>query len=377
MLLKEGTKKLGFGLMRRPHIDPADASTVDIPQVTKMVDLFIERGGTYFDTAWMYNGSASERTANTVLTSRYPRESYTLATKLHSGFINTKEDRDNIFNEQLRRTGAGYFDYYLRHGIDNEMYEQHEQFETFLWLFDKKEAGLIKHAGFSYHAGPELLDRILTKYPQMEFVQLQINYLDWENPAIGSKECYEVAMKHGAPIIVMEPVKGGTLARVPQKVEEHLRTCHPDWTPASWAMRFVLGLEGVVMVLSGMSNEEQMLDNLNTTDACTLLTEAELQVLHEAVALFNGEDSIPCTACAYCMDGCPMNINIPQYFSLYNADLQEVKEKGWTPQSTYYDNLTKTFGKASECIACGQCESVCPQHLPIIEHLKTVAEYFE
>ena len=209
-------KKLGFGLMRMPLNDKTNAADVDIEQVKQMVDLFMEKGFTYFDTAWMYNGFASEHVAKAALVDRYPRESFTLATKLHNGFFNSLEDRDNIFNEQLQKTGAGYFDYYLLHGIEASSYPKYEEFDCFNWLLDKKAQGLVKHAGFSYHDNAELLDQILTKHPEMEFVQLQINYLDWESDWIQSRACYEVAVMHGKPVIVMEPVKVGTLSRVPE-----------------------------------------------------------------------------------------------------------------------------------------------------------------
>jgi len=367
----------GFGLMRLPTTDPTNPASVDIEYLKKMVDKYIAEGGTYFDTAWMYNRFASEKASKVVLVDRYPRDSFTLATKLNAGFFNSLEDADEIFNKQLENTGAGYFDYYLLHGLDDEMYKKHESVGTFAWLLEKKAQGLVKHAGFSFHAGPELLDHILTLHPEMEFVQLQINYLDWENPGIAAKACYEVAVKHNKPIIVMEPVKGGTLANVPEVVENHLRACHPDWTPASWAMRFCLNLDKVVMTLSGMSNMEQMEDNIATVKSFEPLTEKELKVLEEAVELLKVPGTIPCTGCSYCTDGCPMNIAIPQYFSLYNVELLEYSGKGWHPQGTYYDNLAGKFGKASDCIACGQCESMCPQHLPIIENLKKVAENFE
>ena len=370
-------KKLGFGLMRLPQTDPTDPAKIDIEATKKLVDAFLARGFTYFDTAWMYNGFASESAAKEALVSRVPRENYTLATKLHIGFVESKADRDRIFNEQRRKTGVEYFDYYLLHGIDAESYAKYEEMDCFAWLLDKQREGLVKTAGFSYHAGAELLDQILTKHPQMQFVQLQINYLDWESDAIQSKACYEVAVKHGVPVIVMEPVKGGTLARMPRKVEEHLRAAHPDWSPASWAIRFAAGLPGVMMVLSGMNTMEQMLDNTDVIANLTPLTEADLRVLHEAVALLNSDNAIPCTGCSYCTNGCPKRIDIPHIFSLYNADLQEVKEKGWNPQGLYYQNFIKASGKASDCIACGQCENVCPQHLPIIKHLATVAGYFE
>ncbi len=370
-------KKLGFGFMRLPYTVKGDPGSINIEKVNVMVDEFMARGFNYFDTAWMYQNFKSEEAIRTCVVDRYPRESFTIATKLHSGFFDSREDIEHIFSEQLRKTGAGYFDYYLLHGLDEEMYEKHEQFDSFGWLREKKEQGLVKHIGFSFHAGPELLRKILTKYPYMEFVQLQINYLDWENPAIGSKECYEVATEFGKPVIVMEPVKGGTLAKVPQDVADWLASKDASRTPASWALRFPLSLENVMVVLSGMYTPEQMTENLNTAENAGPLSEDELATLHHAVELMNAGGGIPCTACSYCTTGCPMNIPIPQYFALYNADLQEVRTKGWNPQGTYYMNLTKSFGKASDCIACGQCEGICPQKLPIIEHLRTVAEYFE
>ena len=212
-------KKLGFGLMRLPLNDKSNPADIDMEQLKQMVDLFMENGFTYFDTAWMYNAFASESAAKEALVSRYPRESFTLATKLHAGFVETKEDRDKIFNTQLERTGAGYFDYYLIHGIEATMIEKYESLECFDWLLEKKAAGLVKHAGFSFHDTPEMLEEILTKHPEMEFVQLQINYLDWESEWIRSRACYEVAERHGKPVIVMEPVMGGTLAKVPAEAE--------------------------------------------------------------------------------------------------------------------------------------------------------------
>ncbi|MBR4150601.1 MAG: aldo/keto reductase [Firmicutes bacterium] len=370
-------KRLGFGFMRLPYTVKGDPGSINIEKVNAMVDEFMARGYNYFDTAWMYQNFKSEDAIKTCVVDRYPRESFTVATKLHSGFFESREDIENIFSEQLRKTGAGYFDYYLLHGLDEEMYEKHEKFDTFSWLLEKKAQGLVKHAGFSFHAGPELLRTILTKHPEMEFVQLQINYLDWENPAIGSRECYEVACEFGKPVIVMEPVKGGTLAKVPQEVADFLASKDPSRTPASWALRFPLSLENVMVVLSGMFKPEQMTENLDTADSAGPLSEDELQTLHEAVRIMNSLGGIPCTGCSYCTTGCPMNIPIPQYFALYNADIQEVKTKGWNPQEAYYGNLARTFGKASDCIACGQCEGICPQKLPIIENLKTVAEYFE
>ena len=340
-------KKLGFGLMRLPRLNPNDEGSIDLEQTKQMVDIFLQRGFTYFDTAWMYCAFKSENAVKDVLTSRHPRESYTLATKLHAAYIHSLDDRDAIFNTQREKTGVDYFDYYLL------------------------------HMGFSFHDTAEVLDKILTEHPEMEFVQLQINYLDWDSEGVQSRKCYEVATKHGKPVIVMEPVKGGTLAKLPAAAEKLLRATNPEASIPSWAVRFAAGLPNVKMVLSGMSSTEQLLDNTGFMQDFVPLTQQEQAVIAQVVDTINASIAIPCTGCAYCTEGCPMHIAIPKYFSLYNADLQELKDKDFTSQGAYYDNLTLKFGKASDCIGCGQCESVCPQHLPIIENLKRVAKQFE
>lgn len=371
------TKKLGFGLMRLPTNDPANPGDIDIEQVKKMVDLFLAKGFTYFDTAWMYCGFNSEPTVKTALADRYPRDRFTLATKLHSGFFNAPEDRDKVFGEQLAKTGAGYFDYYMLHGIEAGSYPKYEQFDCFNWLRGKKEQGLVKNIGISFHATAELLDEILTKYPFIEFVQLQINYLDWESPWVQSRRCYETAVKHGKPVIVMEPVKGGTLAKVPAEAEKLFRDYAPNASPASWAIRFAAGLPGVMMVLSGMSSLAQMEDNLGFMENFRPLNEEEKALTEKAAELINAQIAVPCTGCSYCTEGCPRKIAIPQYFSLYNEDMRErLEEKGWTVNFTNYELLTQKFGKAGDCIGCGQCEEMCPQHLPIIERLKAVSKHF-
>ena len=371
-------KKLGFGLMRLPRSNPDNAADVDVEQVKKMVDLFMERGFTYFDTAWMYNGFASENVAKEALTDRYPRESYTLATKLHAGFFNSLEDRDKVFNEQLRKTGAGYFDYYLLHGIEQSMIDKYEEFDCFNWLLEKKEKGLVKHCGFSFHDTPELLDEILTKHPQMEFVQLQLNYLDWKSRWIQSEACYKVAEKHGKPVIVMEPVKGGTLANLPEEAEKLFREHDPEMSIPSWAIRFAASQPNVMVVLSGMSNLEQMDNNTSYMQDFKPLSEEEQQLCFKAAEIINNQITIPCTSCHYCTEGCPMQICIPEYFSIYNEDMREdLSKKGWTINFTNYEILSKTHGKASDCIGCGQCEGVCPQHLTIIDFLKDVAAHYE
>ncbi len=370
-------KKLGFGLMRLPRLDPNDEGSIDLEQTKQMVDTFLQRGFTYFDTAWMYCAFKSENAVKEALTSRHPRESYTLATKLHAAYIHSLDDRDAIFNTQREKTGVEYFDYYLLHDVGAEHYEIYKKYDCFAWIAEKKRQGLIKHMGFSFHDTAEVLDKILTEHPEMEFVQLQINYLDWDSEGVQSRKCYEVATKHGKPVIVMEPVKGGTLAKLPAAAEALLRQADPGASIPSWAVRFAASLPNVKMVLSGMSSTEQLLDNTGYMQDFAPLTQQEQAVIAQAVDSINASIAIPCTGCSYCTEGCPMHIAIPKYFSLYNAEMQELKEKDFTSQGTYYDNLTLTFGKASDCIACGQCESVCPQHLPIIENLKRVAKQFE
>ena len=371
------TKKLGFGLMRLPLTNPDEASSIDVEQVKDMVDAFIENGFTYFDTAWMYCGFQSECAAKEALVDRYPRDSYTLADKLHAGYIKTREDRDKIFNEQLRKTGVEYFDYYLLHDIGVDHYKIYQELDCFTWLKEKKEQGLVRHIGFSFHDSAKMLDQVLTEHPEVEFVQLQLNYLDWDSEGVQSRKCYETAVKHGKPVIVMEPVKGGTLAKVPERAERMFKEYHPDMSVPSWAIRFAASNEHVMMVLSGMSNMEQLQDNMSYMADFQPLNEEEQEIIRKAVEIINSGIEIPCTGCSYCTEGCPQNIAIPKYFSLYNADLQECEEKGWKPQGEYYHRLTKTFGKASDCVECGQCESVCPQHLPVIRHLKEVAARFE
>lgn len=374
----QDSKKLGFGLMRLPQIEVGGEREIDIDQLKQMVDLFMEAGFTYFDTAWMYMNFKSEAATKEALVKRYPRDSYTLATKLHSGFFNSLEDRDKVFNEQLEKTGVDYFDYYLVHGIEASSIAKYEKFDVFDWLLEKKAEGLVKHAGISYHDDSILLDKILTEHPEMEFVQLQINYLDWESRWIEAKKNYDVCVKHDKPVIVMEPVKGGTLANVPEEARALFSALDPDASDSSWAIRFAASLPNVMMVLSGMGSIEQMEDNISFMQDFVPLTQEEIDACFKVADIINSETAIPCTACEYCVPGCPENIPIPQYFSLYNeVSREDMEKKGWTASYGSYTILSADHGKASDCIACGQCESMCPQHLPIIDDLKRVVEAFE
>ena len=369
--LIDDTMKLGFGLMRLPKVE--GTNDIDVEHTKKMVDAFIEAGGKYFDTAYVYEGS--EEATKAALCERYPRESYYLANKLNASDFACKseEEAKNEIHVSLERTGAEYFDFYLVHGIDETNKEKYEKYGIWEYVRQLKEEGLIRHYGFSFHDSPELLEELLTEHPDAEFVQLQINYSDWEDHLIASRRCYEIATQHGKPVVVMEPVKGGALADPPQKVKDILQQANPDASPASWAIRFAASLPNVMMVLSGMSNLEQMEDNLSYMHDFQPLSEEEQQVVEAAREALLQFDRIACTGCHYCTPGCPMEIHIPEIFAVMNVykmygDLNEARrDYGWRPKGA----------KASECVQCGQCEDACPQHLPIISLLEEVVETLE
>lgn len=369
-------KKLGFGMMRLPLNNPDDPTSVDFKQLCQMVDLFLEKGFTYFDTAYMYHAFQSEEFLREALVKRHPRNSFTVADKMPTMFLKKQEDLERIFQEQLVKCGVEYFDYYMLHNLGVSHYAIAQKFDAFAFIQQKKQQGLVREIGFSYHDNAHLLDEILTAHPEVDFVQLQINYLDWEDPGIQSRKCYETARRHGKKVIVMEPVKGGTLAKLPEQAQALLSSWAPNQSAASWAVRFAAGHEGVMAVLSGMSNLEQLTDNTSYMEEFIPLNDQEQNILRQAVDILRAAIAIPCTACGYCVDGCPKKIPIPQYFALYNAEKQALN-KGFSTQQVYYGNYTQTMGKASDCIGCRQCERQCPQHLAITGFLKDVAALFE
>ena len=348
-------KNFGFGLMRLPMT----GESVDPETTKKMVDAFLAAGFNYFDTAHPYLKGQSETAVRDCLASRHPRERFVLANKLTESFFQTREDIRPLFQQQLEKCGVEYFDFYLMHAMSAK---RHEKF-TAIHAYDEVQAlkaeGKIRHVGFSFHDSAEVLDRILTDRPEMEFVQLQFNYVDYEDPSVESRACYEVCRKHGKPVFVMEPVKGGSLVNLPKSALELMT----QGSPASYAIRFAAGFEGIAMVLSGMSDEAQMADNLSFMTDFKPLSGAEQAMIAKVRTLYQAQHKIPCTACRYCTDGCPAGIDIPTVFRSAN-DLHS--DQGGSPQ--------QIAPEAAKCIGCGQCAAVCPQHLNIPELMTRLAE---
>ncbi len=361
--------KLGFGMMRLPEKD----GKIDIGHVCRMVDQYMQAGMNYFDTAYVYHGGHSEEAVREAIAKRYPRESFMVATKLPAWCMKAPEDRDRIFNEQLERCGLDYFDFYLLHSIeDGGNGETYEKLDCFSWGLQKKAEGKIRHFGFSFHGSPEYLEQVLDAHPEVEFVQIQLNYADWENPVVRSGKLYKILHSRNIPMIIMEPVKGGTLASLRPELEEMYRAVRPDASVASWALRFVGSLPGVMTILSGMSTEEQMNDNIGTFARFEPLSDEEKDLVGKVRSIMLNVPQIGCTSCRYCTPGCPMNISIPDVFRAINT--MNLYGDVFRPKAFYGGVIGQGHGRASECIACGQCEGVCPQHLPIIELLKEASE---
>ena len=360
------TGKLGFGMMRLPH----KLARTDIAQTSQMVDEFLEAGFTYFDTAYVYVGS--EEATRKALVQRHPRDSFTLATKVYPKASPTAKAAKGQLGTSLKRLGTDYIDYYLLHSITDSDYECYDTLGLWEFAAERKRAGVIRHVGFSFHGGPAVLDRVLTQHPETEFVQLQLNYADWENPRVQSRANYEVARAHNVPIVVMEPVKGGNLANPPANVNALFKAANPQASAASWAIRFAASLDGVITVLSGMSNLAQLRDNVSYMREFQPLSADEMLVIRKAQELMGAATRIGCTSCGYCLEGCPQRIPIPEVFSAMNERLDGQLEAA----QAHYELAVAGKGRASDCIACGTCEDSCTQNLPIIEHLAECAHAF-
>ena len=362
-------KNFGFGCMRLPM----KGDEVDTEQFCRMVDAFMEAGFNYFDTAHGYISTKSEPAIRECLTSRYPRDSYVLTDKLSGSFFKEESDIRPFFQSQLEICGVDYFDFYLMHAQSADSFAKFKRCRAYETALELKAEGKIRHMGISFHDTADVLEQILTEYPQVEVVQLQLNYVDWEDPAVQSRKCWEVCRKHNKPVIVMEPCKGGSLAQLPDDAKAALDALEGG-SPASYASRFAAGQEGVFMVLSGMSDMAQMEDNIGFMKQFRPLDDREMAAVAQVCAIFRGQDLIPCTACRYCTDGCPMKISIPDLFACMNA---KKTFQTWNADYYYESVHTVNSGKASACVKCGKCEAACPQHLPIRELLVKVAEEFE
>ncbi len=372
-------KKLGFGFMRLPLLDKKEQKSVDLDQVKRMVDLFMKRGYIYCDTAWMYHDFVSEDVVGRAVVDRYPREAFTVATKMPDMMLKNAAEVPEIFAAQKKNLHVDFFDYYLIHNMNNVNYEKCKKYGVLEFLRQKREAGDIRCLGFSFHDTAAFLDKVLTDNPFFEFVQLQINYLDWDSAGVQAHKCYDVCVKHGKKVIVMEPVKGGTLANPPEQVKAMLSAVHPDWSPAQWAIRFAASLPNVFVVLSGMSNMAQLEENTAFMEDFTPLKQEEMALLLEAAEVIRKTITIPCTGCRYCIEAnhCPKQIPIPKYLDLFNRYSRRAQGSGSIYKKEYWEDVAQGGGKASTCIACGGCQKVCPQRIRIPEWLREVAEKIE
>lgn len=362
-------KNFGFGCMRLPM----NGDQVDIAETTRMVDEFLAQGFNYFDTAHGYIGGKSELALKECLTSRYPREAYSLTDKLTDSYFKTEADIRPFFESQLEACGVDYFDFYLMHAQNADNFKKFKACRAYETAFALKAEGKIRHVGLSFHDRAEVLDQILTEYPQVEVVQIQFNYLDYDDIAVQSRKCYEVCRKHGKPVLVMEPVKGGSLVNLPEEAKKVLDDLHGG-SPASYAIRFAAGFPGMMMVLSGMSNMEQMKDNLSYMRDFKPLNETELAAVNKVQEIFHKMNMIPCTACRYCVEGCPKQISIPDLFAIMNI---KQLHHDWNADYYYEEVHTAPGRRASDCLKCGKCEKICPQHLPIRKLLEEVAKEFD
>ena len=369
-------KQLGFGCMRLPLLDPKDPTSFDHDQICQLFDAFLAGGGTYFDTAYTYHGYQGELEVRRALVERHPRHTFQLISKLPLRDFTDRADMERIFQEQMERCGVDFFDGYLLHNMGTNVYRRCCEHGGFDFVRQKKAEGRIGSIGMSFHDKPELLEEILERYGEgIDFLQLQINYSDWEEPSVQSRRCLELARRYEKPVVVMEPCKGGALINLPEDAAELLRREGNGSSLAAWALRFAASQEGVGVVLSGMNALEQIADNLSVFSPFRPLNQEEEALILKAGELVNANTAAACTGCGYCTHGCPKHIPIPQFLSLYNAALRNPATM--SNQSVYYNNLSLATAKAGDCIGCGQCEAACPQHLPVIGYLKELSNLFD
>lgn len=366
-------KKLGFGLMRLPYSESEEWGHIDLEKTREMIDAYMAEGFSYFDTAWVYHGGFSEKVFGELVAKRYPREKFQVTSKMPLWGAKDKEHLQKTFDEQLKKCNVEYFDYYFLHALNKDVFKTAEKLGAFEWMQKMKKKGKILHPGFSFHDSAEVLEEILTAHPEVELVQLQINYIDWESDGVQSRKCYEVCQKHGVLVSIMEPIKGGSLANITGDAKKVFTDYNPKASVASWAVRYCASLDNILVVLSGMSNMEQLQDNMSYMKDFVPLNKDERACIEKATNLIKSTIVIPCTACRYCTDGCPKKINIPRYFELVN----ESKRYGVNLYKWHYNETKKNGGAPADCIACHACEKHCPQKLKIVDLLKTVINTFE
>lgn len=370
-------KKFGFGTLRLPLLDEKDQTSFDYETLNKMVDLFLEHGFTYFDTSYIYHNNKAEIALRESLVKRHPRDSFTISTKLPVKQMTSGDQMETVFQEQLNKCGVDFFDYYLIHSINKDYYKKCKEWKTFEFLKQKREQGKFREFGVSLHDSPELLELVLSEHPEIDFVVLQINYVDWESPTIQSRRIHEVARKYDKPIVVMEPCKGGNLTNIPEEAERLMKAYIPDASIASWAIRYAASKEGVRVVLSSSPKMEFLIDNIATMENFVPLNEEEYKIIDKVTEIINSNTAIPCTYCRYCEQGCPKKIPIADCFFLFN-DSSRQKVSSITGTYQYYQNLMlNDHGRAKDCVACRKCEKVCPQRLKITEYLKDVSALFD
>ena len=367
------TPKLGFGCMRLPLTDPNDQTSIDLDQFKAMVDTFMEAGGTYFDTAYVYHEGTSEIAVREALVKRYPRDSFTIATKCLAWAQPDAESAKACLGTSLERLGVDYVDFYLLHNVGGVRTKKFDEYGMWEWAQQKKDEGIIKHLGFSIHDGADALEALLAEHPNMDFVQLQVNYLDWEDPVVEARKCMEVAEKHGVPVVIMEPARGGRLANLPERGKQILKTAEPDLSEVSWAYRFCYFLPNVVSVLSGMSTLDQVKENVAEWKTAKPLSDTDKKVVEQALEALRSVGMIDCTNCRYCAKDCPAGVKIPEIMSLMNLE-KMTEDRAFV--KGLYDWQAKD-GYASQCTQCGNCEEMCPQGINIIELLEEAADAYE